>query len=296
MWKKEVHFPQLEYNVQPSHINYGNDKESATNFEVSEGSLPFCFASFQFIRDNFHAIRNQLSTSFDLDHLEDNEILVQDLSYPDLQPPNAIDCQVLDEDLEAEPYDQMMQDVSVPFYFESFQFLKGNLHSISLNEQPVGNHVISSELVENGLQKSFQAFHDRIADVLDDVYIQSPSPLATCELEASIDTNLIRQPVSWSFLAGVSSQSSNQSLHSWYEEKRSNPLDELSPSVHELQDPYVVFLEADRESILFNGSVHKFSWELPFSSFLLLFISKHLQRNQTIARTLTWLHWFFYFT
>ena len=108
------------------------------------------------------------------------------------------------------------------------------MHSKSSNEQPVGNHVISSEPIENGLQQSFQVFHDPIADVLDDVCSQSLSPLTTCELETCADINLIRQPVSLSFLAGVSSQSSKQSLHSWYEEKRSNPLDELSPSVHEL--------------------------------------------------------------
>jgi len=69
-----------------------------------------------------------------------------------------------------------------------------------------------------------------------------------------------------------------------------------SPSVHEFQDPYVVFLESDRESILFNGSVYKFSWELPFSSSLLLFISKNLWRMKKAARMLTWLHWLFHFT
>lgn len=126
--------------------------------------------------------------------------------------------------------------------------------------------------------------------MLDDVCSQSPSPLTTCELEICIDTNLIWQLVSLLFSTGVSSQSSDESLHSWYEEKRSNPLDELSPSVHELQDPYVVFLEADRESISFNRSISKLSWELPFSSSLLLFISKHLQRIQMVVRILTWLH------
>ena len=136
--------------------------------------------------------------------------------------------------------------------------------------------------------------------MLDDVCSQSPSPFTTCELETSIDTNLIRQPVSLSLSAEVSSQSLDESLHSWYEEKKSNPLDELSPSAHEFQDPYAVFLEADRESILFNlgkfGYVYKFSWELPFSSSLLLFISKHLQRIQTVAGILTWFHWLFHFT
>lgn len=151
----------------------------------------------------------------------------------------------------------MIQDDSVPFCFESFQFLKGKLHSISLKEQPVESHAISLEPIENGLQQSFQVFHDLIANVLDNVCSQIPSPI--CELEKSIDTNLIQQSVSLSFSAGVSSQSSDQSLHSWYEEKRSNPLDELSPNVHEFRDPYAVFLEADRESIVFNGSVHKFS-------------------------------------
>jgi len=118
LWKEEVHFKQLEYSDQPMHISYGSERESATNFEVSEGSLPFCFASFQIIRDNFHAIRNQLLTSFYLDHLEGNEILVQEFSYLDLQPLNAIDCQVADEDLEAGTYDQMMQDDSIPLCFK----------------------------------------------------------------------------------------------------------------------------------------------------------------------------------
>jgi len=190
----------------------------------------------------------------------------------------------------------MMQDDSVPFYFEPFQFLKGNLHSISSNEKPVENYEISLEPIENELQHSFQVFHDRIADVLDDVCGQSPSPLAKCELETRIDTNWIQQPVSLSFSVGVSSHILEESLHSWYEEKKSNPLDELSPSAHEFQDPYAVFLEADKESILFNGSIYKFSWEFPFSSSLLLFIINFLQRIQTAARMLTWLHWLFHFT
>jgi len=88
----------------------------------------------------------------------------------------------------------MMRDDSVPLSFESFQFLKGNFHSISSikDEQLIENHVVSLEPIENGLQQSFQVFHDPIADVLDDIYSQIPSPLANCELEKSIDTNLIR--------------------------------------------------------------------------------------------------------
>lgn len=96
--------------------------------------MSFCFSSFQFIGGNFHAIKNQPLISFDLDHLEGKEIIFQDFSYLEFQPLNAIECQVADEDLEVGTYDQMMQDDSVPFYFESFQFLKGISHGISSNE------------------------------------------------------------------------------------------------------------------------------------------------------------------
>ena len=56
-------------------------------------------------------------------------------------------------------------------------------------------------------------------------------------------------------------------------------MDELSSSVLEFQDPYAVFLEVDREFISFNGSVSKLSWELPFSSSLLLFISALVENS-----------------
>jgi len=36
LWEEEVHFQQFEYSDQSSHISYGNDEESAVNFEVSE--------------------------------------------------------------------------------------------------------------------------------------------------------------------------------------------------------------------------------------------------------------------
>ena len=146
------------------------------------------------------------------------------------------------------------------------------------------------------LQQSFQVFHDPIADVLDEVCSPNISPLITCELETCADMNLIRQPVSLSFLAEVSSQGSDQSLYSWYEEKRSNPLGELSSSVLKFHDPYAVFLEVDRASISFIGSVSKLSWELPFSSSLLLFINENLWRIRTADGMFTWLHWLFHYT
>ena len=56
---------------------YGCEEESAENLEVSEEYLPLFFTSFQFIRGNFHAIRNKKLLSFDLDIQEDNVILDQ---------------------------------------------------------------------------------------------------------------------------------------------------------------------------------------------------------------------------
>ena len=99
------------------HISYGNDEESAADFEVSEGSLPLCFDSCQFIRDNFHAIRHQLSTNLDLDPLEGDENFVPDFLYSEFQPPNAINSQVAHEDIDAGLYDQTIQEDSLPLCF-----------------------------------------------------------------------------------------------------------------------------------------------------------------------------------
>ena len=49
----------------------------------------------------------------------------------DLQPSSSIEFQIADEGLEAETYDQKLQDDSVPLCFETFQFLKKKFHNIS---------------------------------------------------------------------------------------------------------------------------------------------------------------------
>ena len=106
MGNKEIQVQQLERSDHLIHFSNEDEEESAENFEISEGTLPFCFASFQFIRDNCHTIRKQMSTSLGINCLEGNQIFVQKLSYLDLQPQNAIKCQVAKEDLEAGTYDQ----------------------------------------------------------------------------------------------------------------------------------------------------------------------------------------------
>lgn len=56
--------------------------------------------------------------------------------------------------MEAETCDKMMQDDSVPLYFEAFQYLKENFHNISKtkDEQPVESHAVSLEPMENRLK------------------------------------------------------------------------------------------------------------------------------------------------
>ena len=182
MWE-EVLFQQLENSNHPMHIIQDNDEESLENWEVSERYLPLCFASIHFIKDNFHAIRNQQSLSFNFEVETDSEILEQvvyeksspkttdEIIYdikpspaPDLQPPNAIEGQIIDEGLEAETYDLMMQEDSLPLCFEAFQFVKKNFRNISKRkvEQSVECHADTS-------QQYFQVYYDPIAHVLDDV-------------------------------------------------------------------------------------------------------------------------------
>jgi len=97
-------------------------------------------------------------TSLDLDPLERNENFVQDFSYSDLQPPKAIDCQIA--------ADLMIQGDSVPFCFESFQFLKGRLHSTSSNEKPITNQQSLSFNVEDESQIIDEVVEDEIHDVM----------------------------------------------------------------------------------------------------------------------------------
>lgn len=107
-----------------AHFNYEEREENAENFEANEGNLPFCFESFQFIKDNYHAVCNQMSTSFDISYLEESQILAHNALPLVLQPPNATKCQILEEDLEAAACDQMIQAVSLPLYFESSKLFK----------------------------------------------------------------------------------------------------------------------------------------------------------------------------
>ena len=107
-----------------------------------------------------------------------------------------------------------MQDNSVPLSFDSFQFLKIFSYNISeaKNDKPIENHVVSLEPMYNKLQHSSRVLHDPIVDVLDDIYSQTPSPIANYELKNIDDKNLIRQSASLSCSTGVSLQISFENV------------------------------------------------------------------------------------
>jgi len=90
--ERRVQVQQPESIDQLDCFSYEKEEENAENFEASEGNLPFCFESFQFIRDNYHAVSNQVSTSFDIDHLEESQILAHSALPLVLQPQNATKC------------------------------------------------------------------------------------------------------------------------------------------------------------------------------------------------------------
>lgn len=84
-----------------------------------------------------------------MDPLEGDENFVLDFLYSEFQPTNAINSKVAHEDIEAGIYDQTIQEDSLPLCFESFQFLRGKLHSKYSNERLVGNRKSLSFNVED---------------------------------------------------------------------------------------------------------------------------------------------------
>ena len=84
---------------------------------------------------NEQLVGSQPSLSFNVEYETDSEILEQVVideiildTKPsltlDLQPPNVIEDQIVDEGMESEIHDLMMQEDSVPFCFKAFQFIR----------------------------------------------------------------------------------------------------------------------------------------------------------------------------
>jgi hypothetical protein len=201
-WEKEAQL-QIKYDNQPLHNNYDNNEENATNLRVSERSMPLCFSSFQFLRENYKQIVNsrdgECSDESVGDVIDDIEVVLD----PNLQPLSYIDLQTEDE---------LMHYNSIPLTFNSFQFLKKIFNHVMDDK-----HTENQEFVLEPIKQSSQSMQDPIADVLDDLCCQSHGSFSSYELKSSYDIDMIRQSLSWSVSAGVSFQSSTENLQPYQE-------------------------------------------------------------------------------
>jgi len=175
--RSEDQAQQPEPTDQPAHFSYEVKKESTERFDFSEGNLPFCFESFQFIRDNYHAINNQVSTYFNTDHLEERQIVAPVALPLDSQPRSTTKFQI-EEDSEAAAYDQIIQVDPLHLGFQPSELFEEEEEE---EEQPAQISQVPNEPVCNELQVSFHVLYDALADKLNDEINQCSSPLEGCE-------------------------------------------------------------------------------------------------------------------
>jgi len=297
--ERNVRIQQPEPSDQLDCFSYGIKEENAENIEISEGTLPFCFESFQFIKDNYHAVCNQVSSSFDTDHLEESQILAHNALPLVLQPQSAIECQISEGDLEAAPYDQRIQVVSMPLYFESSELFEEEgseaaacdqmIQGVSLplcfksselfkgEEQLVQISQVPFQPVCNELQVSFHILYDSSADSLCDGINQLSSPLAGYKAQDQ-DVGDFQTP-----------------RHDSYPNPLYNCLNHLNNCVYMLQDPFVQFLDSAKKvsSFLIFSMINKAISDCKIS---ILNTSKHRQQRSLMFIMLKWLHWLFHFT
>lgn len=269
--ESNVQDQQLEPSDQCVHFSYEEEEENAENFDFSEGTLPFCFESFQFIKDNYHAVCNQVSSSVDIDHLEESQILSHNALPLVLQPQSAIEYQIEEEDSEAATDDQMIQVDPLPLCFQSFELFKEE------EEQQVPITQVPSGPVCNELQVSFQILYDPFAGRLYDGINKLSSPLAGCKVQ--------NQDVGDFQIQGH--DSNPKPLYSC--------LNQLSNCVYMLQDPFVQCLDSAKQirTFLFSSKFNKviYDGKISISS-----ISKHKQQSSLTFIMRKWLHCLFHFT
>jgi len=269
--RSEDQAQQPEPTDQPAHFSYEVEKENAECFDFSEGTLPFCFKSFQFIRDNYHVINNQVSTCFDTDHLEKSQILVPVALSLDLQPQSTTKYQI-EEDPEAAAYDQMIQVDPLHLRFQPSEVFEQKEE-----EQHAQINQIPNKPVCNDLQISFHVLSDASANNLNDEVNQCSSPLQSCEVQYQV-------------VDSFSSPKHNSDPKPLY-----SSLFQPCNNVHMLQDPFSQCLYSTKKvsSLLIFPMVKKAisDGKISISS-----ISKHRQQNSLMFIMLKWLHWFFRFT
>lgn len=171
--ERTVQDQQPKINDQRAYLSYEVMEESAENFDFSEGNLPFCVDSFQFIKENYHAVNKQVSASVDINHLEEAQIIVQNILPLVLQPQKAIEYQI-EEDSKAVVRDQVIQMDPLPLCFQPSEFFEEEVeHPTQISQGPY-------EPVCNKLQILVHVLYDSCADRVYDEVKKCSSPLACC--------------------------------------------------------------------------------------------------------------------
>ena len=155
------------------------------------------------------------------------------------------------------------------------------------DEHLVAVYEVPWNSISNRLQPSSQVFHDPIADMLDNEWIQSLYPLIGYEIQDQDDKSFLKLTFS---SIEISSQSLSESLqgdkyennisvswHGGHLEQMYNCLDQLNISVYILEDPFEKFLESTKEIkyFLILSFVDKF---LMGCRIIVLTINKYMQK------------------
>jgi len=269
--ESDVQVQRPKLSEQLAHFSYEEEEENAENFNSSKGTLPFCFESFQFIRDNYHAVYDQVSPYVAIDHLEDDQGIVSDVLPLFLQPQSAIEYQIEEENSEAAACDQMIQIAPLLLCFESSELCKEE------KEKQVPISQVPSGPVCNELQVSFQVWNDPSAGRMNDDRGQLSSPLAGCKVQ-------------YQDVGDFQIQRHGSNPEPLY-------ISLLQPGncIYMLQDSFVQCLNTAKEvsSFLIFSKINKVISDCKISFFL---ISKHKQQRPIMFLLLKWLHWLFDFT
>jgi hypothetical protein len=103
--------------------------------------LPLCFASFQFLRGNCKQVVNSREGECSDPLGEDASVYVKVVLNPELMPFTYFDFQISNEILKPETNCELIQNNSVPLFFNSFQILKETLGQVLKDKYLKGQEI-----------------------------------------------------------------------------------------------------------------------------------------------------------
>jgi D-ribose pyranose/furanose isomerase RbsD len=186
-WEEEDQL-QFKQDSQSVYSDYDNNDQNAEDLGVSVQTLPLCFSSFKFLRDNSKPVVNseegKSSDGSVNDVIDDIEVVLD----PGLHSPSPSEFQTPDESSEPEEKFESVECNFVPLGYNSFQILKETLEQMLKDK-----HIESQEISFESMQQSCQSFQDPIVDRLDDLCCQNHFSFASHELKRSYDLDMVRQ-------------------------------------------------------------------------------------------------------